>query len=213
MGQSVEKWRASLNGGRFSSFKTAELGHFVDHAFSPLPSPRSASPQSLSGRGNDNHYFFVSATAHRNGGSKVVKEVSSAFSKIHALCIFTVYRRYPRPLLGTALRANTLYTRHNSQLFSIVRTGICGNGFSLWFFLREFFNISYNLLKGTIDRNIVLLIRVSFFLFLNLTKDEGRLRKILLYYNMTCNSCNVIMTRNINSIKSLKTFYVIYVHM
>lgn len=74
---SVEKWRASLNGGRFSSFKTAELGHFVDHAFSPLPSPRSASPQSLSGRGNDNHYFFVSATAHRNGGSKVVKEVSS----------------------------------------------------------------------------------------------------------------------------------------
>ena len=136
-----------------------------------------------------------------------------AFSKIHALCIFTVYRRYPRPLLGTALRANTLYTRHNSQLFSIVRTGICGNGFSLWFFLREFFNISYNLLKGTIDRNIVLSIRVSFFLFLNLTKDEGRLRKILLYYNMTCNSCNVIMTRNINSIKSLKTFYVIYVHM
>lgn len=60
---SVEKWRASLNGWKVLSFKTAELGHFVDHALSPR------SPQSLSGRGNDNHYFFVSATAHRNGGS------------------------------------------------------------------------------------------------------------------------------------------------
>lgn len=56
----------------------------------------------------------------------------------YTLCILLCiagpgYRRYPRPLLGFALRANALYSRHNSQLFSIVRggggghIGICGN--------------------------------------------------------------------------------------
>lgn len=38
--KSVFKWWKVL------SFKTAELGHFVDHAFSPLPSPRPAIRQS-----------------------------------------------------------------------------------------------------------------------------------------------------------------------
>lgn len=90
---SVEKWRASLNGGRFSPSKLLSSAiSLITLSHPSLPrGPRSASPQSLSGRGNDNHYFFVSATAYRNGGSKVVKEVSSAFSKIHAMH-FTVYR-------------------------------------------------------------------------------------------------------------------------
>lgn len=73
----------------------------------------------------------------------------------YTLCILLCiagpgYRRYPRPLLGFALRANALYSRHNSQLFSIVRGGggayrhlwkrvDRASTFSFWFLLFSIF--------------------------------------------------------------------------